>query len=320
MSGTASTEAAARARRVLFVCDAGGHLMEAVEIARTHFAGCEQRWHTADTPMSRSLLAGRTVSFSKRRVVPARADLAARELVAALRLMRRMDVDTVVSTGSAYAFPWLIAARILRKQAIFVESAARLSTQSKVGSLVARVPGVHRATQDPFRLDGWDVWPNVMTTALDGFEPRVVPDDGPPRVFVTVGTFEFPFQRLMDRIDKICPDEWDVTVQSGTATAPTRFESAPAMPYEDVLAACREVDVVIGHAGVGTVLTAATAGVQLILVPRRQAHGEMVDDHQIELITFLDRNDDITSIQDVNDLTAELVEQHVARARGAVVR
>jgi UDP-N-acetylglucosamine transferase subunit ALG13 len=320
MSGTASTEAAARARRVVFVCDAGGHLMEAVEIARTHFAGCEQRWHTADTPMSRSLLAGRTVSFSKRRVVPARADLAARELVAALRLMRRMDVDTVVSTGSAYAFPWLIAARILRKQAIFVESAARLSTQSKVGSLVARVPGVHRATQDPFRLDGWDVWPNVMVTALDGFEPRVAPSDGPPRVLVTVGTFEFPFQRLIDRVDKICPDEWDVTMQHGTATPPIRFDTAPTMAYEDVRAACREVDVVIGHAGVGTVLTAAAAGVQLILVPRRHEHGEMVDDHQTELIAFLDRDDDITTIDDVDDLTAELVEAHVARARGAVVR
>ena len=320
MSGSDSYAAAARAERVLFVCDAGGHLMEAVEIARTHFGHCEQRWHTADTPMSRSLLAGRTVSFSKRRVVPARADLAARELFVALRLMRAMDVDTVVSSGSAYALPWLLAARLLRKQAIFVESAARLSTQSKVGSLVAHVPGVKRATQDPFRLEGWDVWPNVMVTALESFAPHATADDGPPKVFVTVGTFEFPFQRLVDRIDKVCPDEWDVTLQCGTAQPSSRFVSAAAMAYDDVRATCRRVDVVIGHAGVGTVLTAAAAGSQLILVPRREEHGEMVDDHQIELIAFLDRHDDITTLDDVDDLTAELVEQHVARARACPSR
>jgi UDP-N-acetylglucosamine--N-acetylmuramyl-(pentapeptide) pyrophosphoryl-undecaprenol N-acetylglucosamine transferase len=304
-----------RRSAVLFVCDAGGHLMEAVEVARAHFADREQRWHTADTPMSRSLLAGRDVTYSTRRVVPARADLAAREVAVALRHLRGSDIGTVVSTGSAYALPWLLAARLLRREARFVESAARMTSQSRVGSLVAKVPGVRLATQEPLELPGWEPWPNVVSTALDAAVQTRRTGDGEPRVVVTVGTFEFPFDRLIHRADAVIPASWSVTVQHGVSARPARGTASASMPYDELNEAMAKADVVVGHAGVGTVLSALATGAQLVVVPRRGSRGEHVDDHQLELVEFLRGHDGITALADVDDLTVEVLNEHVRRAR-----
>jgi UDP-N-acetylglucosamine transferase subunit ALG13 len=45
----------------------------------------------------------------------------------------------------------------------------------------------------------------------------------------------------------------------------------------------READVVVAHAGVGTALAAFEVGKCPLLVPRRLALGEHVDDHQTEV-------------------------------------
>jgi UDP-N-acetylglucosamine transferase subunit ALG13 len=54
--------------------------------------------------------------------------------------------------------------------------------------------------------------------------------------------------------------------------------------FGDLVDGC---DVVIGHGGLGTALTALRMGRYPILVPRRRAHGEHVDDHQQELVRAL---------------------------------
>ena len=49
----------------------------------------------------------------------------------------------------------------------------------------------------------------------------------------------------------------------------------------------READVVVAHAGVGTALAALEVGKCPVLVPRRLAHGEHVDDHQVQIASEL---------------------------------
>lgn len=55
------------------------------------------------------------------------------------------------------------------------------------------------------------------------------------------------------------------------------------VPSAEMRAAMREADVVIAHAGVGSALAAMRAGRRALFVPRRRAHGEHVDDHQVEM-------------------------------------
>jgi UDP-N-acetylglucosamine transferase subunit ALG13 len=49
----------------------------------------------------------------------------------------------------------------------------------------------------------------------------------------------------------------------------------------------RSADVVVAHAGVGTAITALSAGKCPVLLPRRKRHGEHVDDHQVDIARAL---------------------------------
>src|SRR5205085_11415264 len=66
-------------------------------------------------------------------------------------------------------------------------------------------------------------------------------------------------------------------------------------------AAMRAADVVIAHAGVGATMSAFDAGRCPVLVPRRAAFGEHIDDHQREIASHL-ANGDLAVVREVPDL------------------
>ena len=105
-----------------------------------------------------------------------------------------------------------------------------------------------------------------------------------PFVFVTVGTDIHPFHRLVGWID-----EWltgpgagvRCFVQAGTSTPPTVAESSERLPYDVMLDRMREATAVVAHGGPGTIMDARRCGKLPIIVPRQNALGEHVDDHQV---------------------------------------
>ena len=112
-------------------------------------------------------------------------------------------------------------------------------------------------------------------------------------IFVTVGNAKQPFSRLIRavadlRVGGDLPD-LPVLVQSGhTPPVP-----APGLQYEAFLpldrftGVVREADVVISHAGAGTLIHLFQAGRVPIVMARRASEGEHVDDHQVELANAL---------------------------------
>jgi UDP-N-acetylglucosamine--N-acetylmuramyl-(pentapeptide) pyrophosphoryl-undecaprenol N-acetylglucosamine transferase len=66
---------------------------------------------------------------------------------------------------------------------------------------------------------------------------------------------------------------------------PARF----SVPGDELDRAMREADVVVAHAGAGSALSALEAGHAPVLVARRKAYGENVDDHQILVAAELAR-------------------------------
>jgi UDP-N-acetylglucosamine transferase subunit ALG13 len=77
----------------------------------------------------------------------------------------------------------------------------------------------------------------------------------------------------------------------------------------------READVVVAHAGVGAAIAALEAGKCPVLVPRRHARGEHVDDHQIQIATEL-RDRSLSVSVDADELTlAHLFAGAARRAR-----
>ncbi|MFN8020083.1 MAG: glycosyltransferase [Acidimicrobiales bacterium] len=299
------------------VCDSGGHLLEAWEIADQQLTDRSVRWRTSDTDMARSLLAGRRVRFSRRRVRSRDVTGAMGEFVVAFGLLARWRVGLVLSTGSAYAFPWMLAALLTHTKAVYVESAARNTGLSSSGRLIAKMPWVRKVTQAPLEVAGWEQWPSVLDTALDAWEPRP-PSPAragrPPRVFVTVGTFGYPFDRLMRRVRDVVPADWELVVQHGVSQPVPGAENHRTLEYEAVRREMEAASLVISHLGVGTLVTAARVGVPLVAVPRCRSHGEVVDDHQSELLDRVGDRPGVTAIADVDHLTLDVLRAALASA------
>ncbi|MFX0539168.1 glycosyltransferase [Ornithinimicrobium sp. Y1847] len=103
-------------------------------------------------------------------------------------------------------------------------------------------------------------------------------------IFVTVGTDHHPFDRLTGWI------EWwsrqrglDLTflVQHGASLPVPGARNRVSLPLRELQEAHRHCDVVVGQVGPGTIADANAAGKRPLVVPRRAALGEVVDDHQV---------------------------------------
>ena len=129
----------------------------------------------------------------------------------------------------------------------------------------------------------------------------------PALIFVTVGTHQQPFERLIRAPDAL-PAE-DLVVQYGFAEPPPSVEHAvPFMSFPEMLDHFDRADSVITHGGVGSILCATAAGHVPIVVPRLKRHGEHVDDHQVGLIRELVAAGEIAVVWDTARLAAAVAD------------
>jgi UDP-N-acetylglucosamine transferase subunit ALG13 len=273
------------------------------------------RWSTFDTPQSRSLLDGEVVDYVH--FVGGRDPGAVlRNLPLAHRILRDREIDTVVSTGSAMALSFFALARSRGLECHYIESAARSDGPSLTGRLLRLLPGVRLYTQ----YRAWERGPwRYRGSVFDGFEPVApAPVEPPPirRVVVTLGTIRYPFARLARRLAEILPEGADVLWQAGaTDVSGLGLAASADLPAAELEAAMRDSDVVVAHAGVGSALSALEAGRQPLLVPRRAAHGEHVDDHQEQVAAELERRG-LALAREAGELTRD----DLAAAAGRAVR
>lgn len=108
-------------------------------------------------------------------------------------------------------------------------------------------------------------------------------------IFVTVGG-QIPFDRLVRAVDSWAEknNRSDVFAQIGSSSFEprvvrwTRFLS-PAEFRRTV----EQAQVVVSHAGMGTILTALDCGTPVIVLPRRAHLGETRNDHQVATMRHL---------------------------------
>ncbi|XVX19512.1 glycosyltransferase [Actinomycetota bacterium] len=274
-------------QRTLLVASTGGHLEQLSRLRRRFDPDLgEVRWATFDSPQSRSLLAGEHVEFV--RPVPTRGlREAAISLPEARRWLRREGITQVISTGSGIAVPWLTAARSLGLEAHYVESTARGDGPSLTGRILSKVPGVHLYAQAESWAD--ERWA-YRGSLFDNYAATVPASTDVPirRVVVTLGTLDYGFRRaveaLVPTLAEVATPDAEVLWQVGlTDTSGLGIEGRERVPAHELRSAIEEADLVIAHAGVGSCLVALDAGRCPVLLSRRAAHGEHVDDHQTML-------------------------------------
>lgn len=111
-------------------------------------------------------------------------------------------------------------------------------------------------------------------------------------IFVTLGTQAKDFSRLMRMVEDFAQEFniKDIVAQIGY----TKYQSAniecqsfmPVEQYEDYVS---KADVIITHAGTGAIFSAIKKGKKVIAVARLKKYGEMVNDHQLEIVQKLSR-------------------------------
>jgi UDP-N-acetylglucosamine transferase subunit ALG13 len=131
-------------------------------------------------------------------------------------------------------------------------------------------------------------------------------------ILVTVGSSQFPFDRLLAAVDSLALPE-EVIVQHGASTVrPRGARCVDYLPSGELEEAIRSARAVVTHGGVGSILLSLANGRRPIVVPRRRSFGETVDDHQVESARRFAREDLVTLVEDAKLLGAAL-----ASANGA---
>ncbi len=288
--------------RAALVASTGGHLEQIVRLRRLLGIDPHPLWITFDTPQARSLLS------QEQRIVyvpyVGSRDLrgTARTVVPMAAALRDYKPDVVLSTGAALAGAALPLARVCGSTAVYLESVSRFRGPSMTGRVLAGMPGIHTFTQHSgWANRKWRPGPSLLRT----FVATVAPGEkAVRRVFVTLGTIRpWRFDALVDRLLDILPPDCHVVWQLGATTRSdipgSVYSQLPAREFDEEAQAA---DVVVSHAGVGSVLRLLELGVAPILVPRSAARGEHVDDHQHQLTAAMRETGCAVTIDSPEDL------------------
>lgn len=101
-------------------------------------------------------------------------------------------------------------------------------------------------------------------------------------IFVTVGTHEDPFDRLVQAAELLAAGGAHVRLQKGPSSVPTPSCDGAAWFTPDQMAeAFAAAEVVVCHGGPSTIVEAGCYGHLAVVVPRQARYGEHVDDHQL---------------------------------------
>lgn len=140
----------------------------------------------------------------------------------------------------------------------------------------------------------------------------------PPRmILVTVGNATQGFQRLLRAVDALARDgtfgSEPVLIQSGHASDfnALHCQQERFMSPDHFASLIQQADIVICHAGAGTLYHAFQAGKIPVVMPRRRMYGEHVDD-QLELVKALAAEGRIIPAYEPADLPRAI---EAARAR-----
>lgn len=126
-------------------------------------------------------------------------------------------------------------------------------------------------------------------------------------IFVTVGTHEQPFNRLVQEIDNLKRDgiiTEDVIIQTGYSTYEPKYcQWDKLIPYKQMIKNVEDARIVITHGGPASFIMPLQIGKTPIVVPRQKKFDEHVNDHQVEFArNVAERMGTIIPVEDTNKL------------------
>ena len=133
-------------------------------------------------------------------------------------------------------------------------------------------------------------------------------------IFVTVGNATQNFRRLLDAVDKLAGQGQfkgeSVFIQSGNNPGfePLHCEHKPFLSMKEFEQCIEKANLIICHAGCGTLLHTLRVGKVPVVMPRLKKYGEHINDHQIQLVEALVGEGRILAAFEPEDLPKAIAE------------
>lgn len=126
-------------------------------------------------------------------------------------------------------------------------------------------------------------------------------------IFVTVGTHEQPFNRLIKKIDELKRDgviTEDVIIQTGFSTYDPQYcQWEKLYPYNEMQKMVNEARIVITHGGPSSFIMPLQIGKIPVVVPRQQKYNEHVNNHQLDFANAVnERYGNLIVVEDIEKL------------------
>ena len=131
-------------------------------------------------------------------------------------------------------------------------------------------------------------------------------------IFLTVGSQKFPFDRLIQGVDELKRNhiiEDEIFAQIGCANyIPKHLQYDRYLSREDFSKKMEECNLLITHAGVGTIMKALLQQKKIIAIPRLAIFGEHVNNHQLMIVRALSDRNHIFYVENLENL-AQVMEK-----------
>ena len=127
-------------------------------------------------------------------------------------------------------------------------------------------------------------------------------------VFVTVGSRNYPFDRLFIKLDELIANgivKGTVFAQTGTSKyKPRYFHYKDFLSQEEFISYVNDAEIVVSHGASGSIMKALNAGKKVITVTRLEKYGEHIDDHQIQNNEAFASNKYVLAAYEMDELEA----------------
>lgn len=121
-------------------------------------------------------------------------------------------------------------------------------------------------------------------------------------IFVTVGTHEKQFNRLIQHLDELDLKE-EVMMQIGYCTyKPKNYSCVKFLSYKKMLEYVEEAKIIITHGGPSSMILPLQIGKVPIVVPRKREFGEHVNNHQVDFTEKIEKIMGILAVYRIEEL------------------
>ena len=124
-------------------------------------------------------------------------------------------------------------------------------------------------------------------------------------IFVTVGTHEQPFNRLVECMDKWAESHNEkVVIQTGYSTyVPKNCEWSKLYPFVKMRTFVNDARIIITHGGPSSYIMPLQIGKVPVVVPRIKELNEHVNNHQLDFCRIVsERQGNIILVEDIEEL------------------